>query len=82
LHIAETWPRVAAWSWKLLDKLISLDTNRDGSFGKLKVWGSSINQTFYKSIFLLHLFFFIAPTFCSAQAFSSHKSSRIIIQDG
>ncbi|CAL4924975.1 unnamed protein product [Urochloa decumbens] len=36
LHIPICKPRVAAWSRKLLDQVIKLDTNRDGSFGKLK----------------------------------------------
>ncbi|CAL5078667.1 unnamed protein product [Urochloa decumbens] len=36
LHIPICKPRLAAWSRKLLDQVIKLDTNRDGSFGKLK----------------------------------------------
>lgn len=30
-------PRVAAWKKPLIDKVIKLDTNIDGTFGKLKV---------------------------------------------
>jgi hypothetical protein len=30
-------PRIAPWTRKLLDEVIKLDMNRDGSFGKLKV---------------------------------------------
>jgi hypothetical protein len=46
LHIPDIRPRVAAWSRKLLDKLMSLDTNQDGSFGKLKVFGQQHQPSF------------------------------------
>ena len=36
-QIPDDKPRIAAWSRQLLDKVIRLDRNRDGSFGKLKV---------------------------------------------
>ncbi|CAD6269505.1 unnamed protein product [Miscanthus lutarioriparius] len=41
VKIPSTMLRVAAWSRKLLDQVIKLDTNRDDSFGKLKLKGSS-----------------------------------------
>ncbi|CAD6240320.1 unnamed protein product [Miscanthus lutarioriparius] len=41
VQIPYTMPRVAAWSRKLLDQVIKLDTNNDGSFGKLKSKGPS-----------------------------------------
>ncbi|CAN6273204.1 unnamed protein product [Urochloa humidicola] len=41
LEIPSTKPRVAAWSRKLIEEVIKLDTNRDGSFGKLKLKRSS-----------------------------------------
>ncbi|XP_039805252.1 uncharacterized protein LOC120669546 [Panicum virgatum] len=46
VQIPTTKPRIAAWSRKLLDQVIKLDTNRDGSFGKLKLKlsGSSVAQ--------------------------------------
>jgi hypothetical protein len=31
-------PRIAAWTRKLLDEVIKLEMNGDGSFGKLKVF--------------------------------------------
>ena len=37
VQIPDTKPRIAAWTRQLLDKVIRLDRNRDGSFGKLKV---------------------------------------------
>jgi hypothetical protein len=46
LSIPDTTPRVAAWSQKLLDEFIKLDTNNDGSFGKLKVWSSNAHAIF------------------------------------
>ncbi|RLM60816.1 hypothetical protein C2845_PM14G09700 [Panicum miliaceum] len=36
VQIPATMPRIAAWIRKLLDEVIKLDMNRDGSFGKLK----------------------------------------------
>ncbi|KAJ1267994.1 hypothetical protein BS78_07G102400 [Paspalum vaginatum] len=36
IQVPDIQPRIAAWNWKLLNKVIKLDTNRDGSFGKLK----------------------------------------------
>ncbi|CAD6333201.1 unnamed protein product [Miscanthus lutarioriparius] len=41
VQIPSTMPRVTAWSRKLLDQVIKLDTKHDGSFGKLKLKGSS-----------------------------------------
>ncbi|CAD6220545.1 unnamed protein product [Miscanthus lutarioriparius] len=41
VQIPSTMPIVAAWSRKLLDQVIKLDTNCDGSFGKLKLKGSN-----------------------------------------
>ena len=38
VQIPDTSPRIAAWKRNLLDEVIKLDTNRDGSFGKLKVF--------------------------------------------
>ncbi|OEL25714.1 hypothetical protein BAE44_0013266 [Dichanthelium oligosanthes] len=35
LQVPATKPRVAAWDMKLLDGVINMDTNNDGSFGKL-----------------------------------------------
>ena len=37
VEIPTTMPRIAAWTRNLLDEVIKLDTNRDGSFGMLKV---------------------------------------------
>ncbi|RLN38595.1 hypothetical protein C2845_PM01G01540 [Panicum miliaceum] len=36
IEIPTNRPRIAAWTRKLLDLVIKQDTNRDGSFGKLK----------------------------------------------
>ncbi|KAG2597378.1 hypothetical protein PVAP13_5KG253807, partial [Panicum virgatum] len=36
VQIPATMPMIAAWTRNLLDEVIKLDTNRDGSFGKLK----------------------------------------------
>ncbi|CAL5010773.1 unnamed protein product [Urochloa decumbens] len=36
-----TKPRIAAWTRKMLDTVITQDTNRDGSFGKLKLKNSA-----------------------------------------
>ena len=38
VDIPATTPRIAAWSRSLVDQVVKLDTNRDSSFGKLKVW--------------------------------------------
>jgi hypothetical protein len=38
VDIPATTPRIAAWSRSLIDQVLKMDTNRDGSFGKLKVW--------------------------------------------
>jgi hypothetical protein len=67
LKIPDITPRVAAWSRKLLDELIKLDTNNDGSFGKLKVWSSNANIIFLP-VFLFcqqhtNLSFFVLPPF-------------------
>jgi hypothetical protein len=51
LSIPDTTARVAAWSRKLLDELIKLDTNNEGSFGKLKVWSSNAHAI-YSLVFL------------------------------
>ena len=50
VDIPATTPRIAAWSRSLVDQVVKLDTNRDGSFGKLKVW----------IITLVHFFFFLS----------------------
>ncbi|KAF8656916.1 hypothetical protein HU200_060481 [Digitaria exilis] len=42
LEVPSTKPRIAAWSRKLLNQVIKLDTNTDGSFGKLKVCKQNI----------------------------------------
>ncbi|CAN6174110.1 unnamed protein product [Urochloa humidicola] len=50
LQIPNTEPRVAAWSRKLIEEVIKLDTNRDGSFGKLKLKRSAyctVQDTFF-----------------------------------
>jgi hypothetical protein len=41
VDIPAMMPRAAAWSRSLIDHVVKLDTNRDGSFGKLKVWINS-----------------------------------------
>ena len=37
LQIPTCRPRIAVWTRNLLDQIIKLDTNREGSFGRLKV---------------------------------------------
>ncbi|CAO2177240.1 unnamed protein product [Urochloa humidicola] len=52
LQIPSCKPRVAAWSRKLIEEVIKLDTNRDGSFGKLKLKKSAystVHDTFFGS---------------------------------
>jgi len=47
VEISVTKARVAAWTRKLLDEVIKLDRNHDGSFGKLKVIILSRQHTWY-----------------------------------
>jgi len=42
-----TKPRIAAWTRKMLDTVIKEDTNRDGSFGKLKVFFDTATVFFF-----------------------------------
>ncbi|XP_025821835.1 uncharacterized protein LOC112897687 isoform X3 [Panicum hallii] len=42
VQIPATMPRIAAWTRKLLDEVIKLEMNGDGSFGKLKLKPSHI----------------------------------------
>lgn len=41
VDIPATTPRIAAWSRSLVDRVVKLDINRDGSFGKLKLKSST-----------------------------------------
>jgi len=50
LDIPTTKPRISAWSGKLLRNAIKLDTNSDGSFGKLRLKDSgngSVQNSFF-----------------------------------
>lgn len=44
VEISVTKARVAAWTRKLLDEVIKLDRNHDGSFGKLKIYWQHTNS--------------------------------------
>ncbi|CAD6335113.1 unnamed protein product [Miscanthus lutarioriparius] len=52
VDIPATMPRIAAWSRSLVDQVVKLDTNRDGSFGKLKL-KSSVHTVIQSSLFQL-----------------------------
>ncbi|KAG2573234.1 hypothetical protein PVAP13_7KG246755 [Panicum virgatum] len=51
VQIPDTKPRIAVWTRQLLDKVIRLDRNRDGSFGKLK-WPKTLFSTWMMCIHL------------------------------
>jgi hypothetical protein len=86
LKIPDITPRVAAWSRKLLDELIKLDTNNDGSFGKLKVWSSNSNIIFLPGFLffanntppLIMISFFCSSAF-SAQAVTKYNGLGVTI---
>lgn len=87
LDIPTTKPRISAWSGKLLRNAIKLDTNSDGSFGKLRVCGYIFllwNIEPYLLNLVRHFFLFLflvtfLHVFSSAQGFRQWICSKLIL---
>ena len=85
VQILATMPRIATWTKNLLDEVIKLDTNGDGSFGKLKVLVKT-KPDYFLNISQTTIFLIITQTitnpFFPAQIIGTFSGAILSFPDG
>jgi len=59
LNIPDSLPRISVWNKNLINKVLRLDTYRDGSFGKLRLKGTAnsiVEESILGGIHEIHRF--------------------------
>jgi len=79
VQIPATIPRIATWTKNLLAEVIKLDTNGDGSFGKLKVLVKT-KPDYFLNISQTTIFFIITQTITNP-FFQLKSSAHSVVQD-